>query len=432
MVITYNGEYLANALQESDFEQLFPKVKQAHDKLHNKIGASNAFLGWLNLPSKTSKTLLEQIAFTAKEIRDNTDVFIVIGIGGSYLGARAAIEAMTSVFYNTRKDVPEIYFVGNNIDDAYIQEILNRCNGKRVSVNVISKSGTTLEPAVAFRIFKEYLEQTVGKEEAKDRIYVTTDAEKGALRTLVNREGYIAFTVPDDVGGRYSVLTAVGLLPIAVAGLDIFALLEGALHAEQELFDCNMENPCYKYASMRYLLHAKTGKKIELFASYKSNLTMFGEWLKQLFGESEGKDGKGLFPAYAGYTTDLHSLGQFVQEGTPVLFETVLHVKNAAGNIVVKEEETNFDELNYLAGKTIHQINETAMYATMQAHVSGGVPNILLSIPSLCEHDFGYMVYFFEKACAISGYLLDVNPFDQPGVEAYKTNMFTLLGKTAE
>lgn len=429
MVITYNGEYLASALQERDFEQLLPNIKQAHDALHNKIGAGNAYLGWVDLPSKTPKALLERITATAEEIRNNTDVFIVIGIGGSYLGARAAIEAMTSVFYNTRKNVPNIYFVGNNIDDAYIQEVLSMCDGKRVSINVISKSGTTTEPAIAFRIFKEYLESTFGKDEAQKRIFVTTDAEKGALRKLVKEEQYTSFIVPDDIGGRYSVLTAVGLLPIAVAGLDIFALYEGAMRAEEDFSVCNLENACYRYASARYLLHTKADKKIELFASYKNNLVMFGEWLKQLFGESEGKEGKGLFPAYATYTTDLHSLGQYVQEGTPILFETILHVEDTAKNITLNEEETNFDELNYLAGKTLEEINETAMYAAMQAHVGGGVPNIMLSVPSLHEKGFGYMVYFFEKACAISGYLLGVNPFDQPGVEAYKTNMFTLLGK---
>ena len=429
MSVKLNDEHLKHILQDEDYKSISPQVVLAHEQLHTKTGKGNTFLGWLNLPSQTTQESLEQITATAKHIRENTDVFIVIGIGGSYLGARAAIEAIMSKFYNNLpNNSPQIFFAGNNMDTSYLRDILCICDGKRVSLLVVSKSGATTEPALAFRILKEWLEDKVGKKEARERIYVITDKKEGTLRKLVEKEGYTSFIIPDDVGGRYSGLTPVGLLPIAVAGLDIFKLIDGAKVAEGDLAVCNESNPCYKYAATRYLLYKK-GFQIELFAGYRSSFAFFGEWLKQLFGESDGKEEKGLFPAYSTYTTDLHSLGQFVQEGPPILFETILDVLYNGDDIEIEKAEEDFDNLNYLAGKSLQKINNIAMEATMIAHAERGVPNILLTLPGTDEASFGYAVYFFEKACAMSGYLLDVNPFTQPGVEAYKQKMFSLLGK---
>ncbi len=359
----------------------------------------------------------------------DTDVLLVIGIGGSYLGARAAIEAMAGTLYNaTRTNTPEIYFVGNSISSSYLNQVLKICEGKRVSLNIISKSGTTTEPAVAFRVLKEYLEKTVGKEEAKGRIYATTDRARGTLKEEADREGWQTFVVPDDVGGRYSVLTAVGLLPIACAGLDIDKLMEGAAAAREKLSVCSPDNDCYKYAAARNILYRK-GKKVELLACYEPDFTLMNEWYKQLFGEREGKDQKGLMPTSVIFSTDLHSMGQFVQDGSRIMFETVVDVKKPHTELHIQQDPENLDGLNFLADHDMSYVNRKAMEGTILAHTDGGVPNIVLEVDSLCEYDLGYLIYFFERACAISGYLLGVNPFDQPGVESYKKNMFALLGK---
>ena len=428
MRVVCNTKYLRGFVRPEEFDHLYPQVQLAHDMLHEKRGPGSDFLGWLDLPVDYDREEFERIRAAAAEIRENTDVFIVIGIGGSYLGARAAIEAMTSVFYNDLCDGPRIFFAGNDVSPDTLNDLVRICKGKRVSLNVISKSGTTTEPAVAFRVFKEYLEKTVGPEEAARRIYVTTDARKGTLKELSDRTGYQTFVVPDDVGGRYSVLTAVGLLPIAVAGLDIQRLMAGAAQGREELSVCSPENPCYRYAAARNILYRK-GKAVELLACYDADLTKFCEWYKQLFGESEGKDGRGLFPASAIFSTDLHSMGQYIQDGARILFETVLDVKRPKQDLEIGEDPQNFDGLNFLAGKKVSQVRTNALQGTVLAHTEGGVPNILIEVESLEEEDMGYLLYFFEKACAISGYLLGVNPFDQPGVESYKKNMFALLGK---
>ncbi|HET7657498.1 MAG TPA: glucose-6-phosphate isomerase [Bacillales bacterium] len=408
-------------------------VKNAHQALHNQTGAGNDFLGWLDLPENYDKEEFARIQKAAEEIRETSDVLVVIGIGGSYLGARAAIEMLQHSFSpllskEDRKS-PLVLFAGNNISSTYLSELLEALDGKDVSLNVISKSGTTTEPALAFRVLRKWLEEKYGIEEARKRIYATTDKNKGALRTLADQEGYETFAIPDDVGGRYSVLTAVGLLPIASSGLDIQAMMEGAKGARKALATDELsENPAYQYAVARNALYEK-GMSVELLVNYEPALHYFGEWWKQLFGESEGKDGKGIFPAAADFSTDLHSLGQYVQEGRRQLFETVIHVEKPRKEIVLEKEDGNLDNLNYLAGETMNHVNEKAFQGTLLAHTDGGVPNFIIHVPELKEYDFGYLVYFFEKACAMSGYLLGVNPFDQPGVEAYKKNMFALLGK---
>ena len=427
MSVTLNTKYLSGFVRDEEFEQIWPQVKAAHDQLTARTGPGNDFLGWLDLPVDYDKEEFARIKKAAEKIRSDSDVLVVIGIGGSYLGARAAIEGMTSQLYNENA-ATKIYFCGNSISSSYLKTILSLCEGKRVSVNVISKSGTTTEPAVAFRVFKDYLEKTVGPEEARSRIYATTDAARGTLKELSDREGYQTFVVPDDVGGRYSVLTAVGLLPIAVAGLDIDKLMAGAAAAREKLSVCDLSNDCYRYAAARNILYRK-GKAIELMVSYEPAFTMMNEWYKQLFGESEGKDKKGLFPASVVFSTDLHSMGQFIQDGARVMFETVVDVKNPKEELFIEKSEENFDGLNFLAGQNMSNVNRKALEGTLLAHTDGGVPNILLEVNSLAEFDFGYLIYFFEKACAISGYLLGVNPFDQPGVESYKKNMFALLGK---
>ena len=405
-------------------------LAQADRKIREKNGEGNDFLGWIDLPVNYDKEEFERIQKAAKQIQSDTDILIVIGIGGSYLGARAAIEFLKSQNYNVLpKQTPDIYFAGNTISSASLTELLTICKGKRVSINMISKSGTTTEPAIAFRVFREMLEKKYGKEGAKERIFCTTDKAKGTLKALADQEGYETFVVPDNVGGRFSVLTAVGLLPIAVSGADIDALMAGAAKAQNDFNNDDLAtNDCYKYAATRNILNRK-GKSVEILVSYEPAFTMMTEWYKQLFGESEGKDNKGLFPAGVVFSTDLHSMGQFIQEGTRCMFETVVNVKKPKKEIVLDEIDGNIDGLNFLAGKTMDFVNKKAFEGTVLAHNDGGVPNVLLEIEEMTESELGYLIYFFEKACAVSGYLLAVNPFNQPGVESYKKNMFALLGK---
>jgi len=400
----------------------------AHDLLHSKSGAGNDFLGWVNLPLDYDKDEFARIKKSADKIRSDSDVLIVIGIGGSYLGARAAIEFLTSPLANYSQKT-QIFYAGNSISSSYLAELVELVKDKEISINVISKSGTTTEPAIAFRVFRELLEKKYGKDGAKGRIYATTDKSKGALKTLATEQGYETFVVPDDVGGRYSVLTAVGLLPIAVSGANIDEIMRGAADSYNRYIERDLEkNDCYKYVAARNALLRK-GKNIEIMVNYEPSLHYFTEWWKQLFGESEGKDGKGIFTAGVDFSTDLHSMGQYIQDGMRVLFETVLNVETPKIDVTIKAEAEDLDGLNFLDGKTVDFINQKAMEGTMLAHTDGGVPNLVLNIPKLDEYTFGSMVYFFEKACAISGYVLGVNPFDQPGVEAYKKNMFALLGK---
>ncbi|MDL4842549.1 glucose-6-phosphate isomerase [Aquibacillus rhizosphaerae] len=418
---------------EHELDYLKEPVKLAHQAIHNQTGAGSDFLGWVNLPENYDKEEFSRIKKAAEKIKSDSDVLLVAGIGGSYLGARAAIEMLNHSFYNVisseQRGNPQVFFVGNNISATYMNDLFDVLKDKDVSVNVISKSGTTTEPAIAFRIYRKFLEEKYGVEEAKGRIYATTDKEKGALKTLANEEGYESFVIPDDVGGRFSVLTAVGLLPIAASGVDIDEIMKGAQKAQAELSDENLENnPAYQYAAVRNVLYNK-GKTIEMLINYEPALQYFSEWWKQLFGESEGKDFKGIFPSSANFSTDLHSLGQYVQEGRRDLFETVLHVEEPKSNITLEKADQDLDGLNYLAGKTVDFVNEKAYQGTMLAHTDGQVPNLIVHLPKLDAYTFGYVVYFFEKACALSGYLLGVNPFDQPGVEAYKKNMFALLGK---
>ena len=408
-------------------------VKDSHDRLHSKTGQGNDFLGWINLPVDYDKEEFARIKKAAEKIQSDSDVLIVIGIGGSYLGARAAIEMLTSNFHNAldndNRKVPKIFYAGNNISSTYMAELLEAIEGKDVSVNVISKSGTTTEPAIAFRVFKSYLEKKYGVDEARKRIYATTDRERGALKSLANAEGYETFVIPDDVGGRFTVLTPVGLLPIAVAGINIDEMMQGAADAREAYSNPSLkENDCYKYAAVRNALYNK-GTAIEVLVNYEPSLHYFNEWWKQLYGESEGKDGKGLFPAAVDFSTDLHSMGQFIQDGTRNMFETVINVEKAKKEITIEFSEGDLDGLNFLTGKTMDFVNSKAFEGTLLAHNDGGVPNMVLNVPELSPYYFGQMVYFFEKACGISGYLLGVNPFDQPGVEAYKKNMFALLGK---
>ncbi|WP_117169020.1 glucose-6-phosphate isomerase [Paraliobacillus sediminis] len=416
-----------------ELDYLKEPVKLAHDMLHNQTGAGSDFLGWIDLPENYDKEEFARIKKSAEKIKSDSDVLLVIGIGGSYLGARAAIEMLTHSFYNAlpkeQRDTPQIIFVGNSISSKYMNDLFDLLKDKDVSINVISKSGTTTEPALAFRIYRKFLEEKYGAEEAKGRIYATTDKEKGALKTLATEEGYESFIIPDDVGGRYSVLTAVGLLPIAASGVDIDAMMKGAQAAQHDLSEPDMDkNPAYQYAAVRNVLYNK-GKTIEMLINYEPSLQYFSEWWKQLFGESEGKDYKGIYPSSANFSTDLHSLGQYVQEGRRDIFETVLHVLESPSEISIEKDGQDLDGLNYLAGETVDFVNEKAYQGTMLAHTDGQVPNLIVHLPKLDAYTFGYVVYFFEKACAISGYLLGVNPFDQPGVEAYKKNMFALLGK---
>ncbi|HSP47690.1 MAG TPA: glucose-6-phosphate isomerase [Clostridiaceae bacterium] len=416
-----------------EIDNLEPMVKAAHKVLHEKSGAGNDFLGWVNLPDEYDRQEFYRIKQAAEKIRKDSDVLVVIGIGGSYLGAKAAIEMLTHSFYNLlpkeKRNAPQVFFLGQNLSGHYMNEVLEIIEGKDISVNVISKSGTTTEPAVAFRVMKDYMEKKYGKEEAAKRIYATTDKARGALKTLADAEGYETFVVPDNVGGRFTVLTAVGLLPIAAAGLDIDKMMDGATDAMHDYTsDVLADNECYQYAAARTALMNK-GKVIEILVNYEPALQYFSEWWKQLFGESQGKDGKGIFPASVNFSTDLHSMGQYIQEGMRNIFETVITVEDPKSDFTIEKNEDNLDGLNFLAGNTMDFVNKNAFKGTLLAHLDGGVPNIVLNLHAMDEENFGYMVYFFELACAISGYMLGVNPFDQPGVEAYKKNMFALLGK---
>lgn len=430
MAVKCNTGYLGDFIREHEFEAITPQVKAAHETLHGKTGPGSDFLGWLDLPEDYDKAEFDRIKAAAKRIQKDSEVLIVIGIGGSYLGGRAAIEFIKSGLYNQLpKETPEIYFVGNTISPSYLTEIITLCGDRDISVNVISKSGTTTEPALAFRIFRELLEKKYGKGGAKKRIYCTTDKARGTLKELADKEGYESFVIPDDVGGRFSVLTAVGLLPIAAAGCDIDAMMKGAQDARNAFAECDLaKNDCYRYAAARNLLLRK-GKSIEVLVAYDPSFAMMNEWYKQLFGESEGKDGKGIFPASMVFSTDLHSLGQFVQDGSRTMFETVVNIKKPKADMFIEPDEANFDGLNFLSGQNMSVVNHRAFQGTLLAHIEGGTPNIVLELPEQNEYEFGYLVYFFEKACAISGYTLGVNPFDQPGVESYKKNMFALLGK---
>ena len=430
MAIRLNDNYLNGFILKQEYTAIQPQVTAAHKMLTEKSGLGNDFLGWTTLPDDYDKHEFAKIKECAEKIKKDCDVFIVIGIGGSYLGARAVIEYLKSPLYNNlKKDTPDIYFAGCNISAASIAELLSICEGKDVCINVISKSGTTTEPAVAFRVFRNMLEEKYGAEGAKERIYVTTDRQKGTLKAFSDQMGYQTFVVPDDVGGRFSVLTAVGLLPIAVAGIDVDALMKGADDARLAYTDDKIENnDCYKYAAIRNILYRK-GKTTEILVGYETYSQMFNEWWKQLYGESEGKDQKGIFPASVIFSTDLHSLGQYIQDGMRNLFETVISIEENDVKFDIPHDPANVDGLNFLSGVDLNVVKKTAMQGTLLAHVDGGVPNVLLQIKDRSAYSLGYMIYFFELACAISGYMLGVNPFDQPGVEAYKKNMFALLGK---
>lgn len=404
------------------------KVSECHKMIHNKIGAGSEFLGWVDLPINYDKEEFERIKKAAEKIRNDSDILVVIGIGGSYLGARAVIEALNPPKASHLGGQVKILFAGNNLSSQQMQDILGQMEGKEVSLNVISKSGTTTEPGIAFRILRNWMEKKYGND-ASSRIYVTTDSEKGALKNLANEKGYETFVVPDDIGGRYSVLTAVGMLPIAGAGIEIDKLMAGAAEARDNyLTDDLVKNDAYLYAVYRNIFY-NSGKQIEVLANYEPCLHFVGEWWKQLFGESEGKDKKGIFPASVDLTTDLHSMGQFMQDGSRILFETVLNIEEDRVGMKLEKEENDFDGLNYLAGKTLDEVNKKAMEATIMAHTDGGVPNLIINLPKLDAYNLGYLIYFWEKSCAMSGYLLGVNPFNQPGVEEYKKNMFKLLGK---
>lgn len=418
---------------QHEIDNLAPAVKLAHEQLHNGTGAGSDYLGWINLPTDYDKEEFVRIRKAADKIRSDSDALVVIGIGGSYLGARAAIEMLQHSFYNTlpkeRRGSPQIFFAGNNISSTYVAHLLQVLEGKDWSINVISKSGTTTEPAIAFRIFREALETKYGKDEARKRIYATTDKARGALKKLAEAEGYESFVIPDDVGGRYSVLTAVGLLPIAAAGIDIDEMMQGARDAQAAFGNPNLsDNQAYQYAAVRNVLHRK-GKSVEILVNYEPGLHYVSEWWKQLYGESEGKDFKGIYPASVDFSTDLHSMGQFIQEGSRIIFETVLQVGEVSEQITIQQDPDDLDGLNFLAGKTLDFVNKKAFEGTLLAHTDGQVPNLIVHLPDMTPYTFGSMVYFFEKACGVSGYLLGVNPFDQPGVEAYKKNMFALLGK---
>ena len=429
MALKFNYKYAADFLSENDLVGMEAQVKSAHEMLHTKTGLGNDFLGWIDLPTAYDKDEFARIKKAAAKIIDDTDIFIVIGIGGSYLGARAAIEFLKSNNYNALpKNTPDIYFAGNTISGSALDDLLKICEGKRVSVNIVSKSGTTTEPAIAFRVLRKYLEERYGEEEAAKRIYCTTDKARGTLKQLADQKGYECFVIPDDVGGRFSVLTAVGLLPIAVCGADLDALMKGAADAAAD-YSVNdiYENPCYTYAAIRNAFYRK-GKAVEMLVSYEPRFTMMAEWYKQLFGESEGKDNKGLFPASVVFSTDLHSMGQFIQDGSRVMFETVVTIGECGNDIYIEREADDGDGLNFLAGQPLSFVNSKAFEGTILAHTDGAVPNLVINVDKADEENLGRLIYFFEKACGISGYLLGVNPFDQPGVESYKKNMFALRG----
>lgn len=426
-------DYSRSSVASHELDAFAPLVKVAHDMLHEQSGLGKDFLGWVDLPVDYDKAEFARIKAAAKKIQDKAEVLVVIGIGGSYLGAKAAIDALSNNFYNLQsaedRKGPQILFAGHNISGTYLSQLVTYLKDKDVCLNVISKSGTTTEPAIAFRVLKDLVEKKYGKEEAKERIFATTDKARGALRQLADTEGYETFVIPDDVGGRYSVLTPVGLLPIAAAGIDIDQMMAGAADGREEFANPNLnENVCYQYAAVRNALYNR-GKTTEILVDYEPQMFFVAEWWKQLYGESEGKDQKGIFPASVHFSTDLHSMGQYIQDGRRDIFETVIHIENPAEDVTIEKTEANLDGLNYLAGETFNYVNEKAFQGTLLAHVDGGVPNIVLNMPKLDEYGFGKLVYLFEKACGISGYLLGVNPFDQPGVEAYKKNVFGLLNK---
>ncbi|MEG1819992.1 MAG: glucose-6-phosphate isomerase [Oscillospiraceae bacterium] len=431
MSIRINTSYLDSFIDAKSIHAMQDEVTKAHNLLHTGTGEGSEYIGWLTLPTDYDKDEFSRIKKTAQKIKESCDLLIVIGIGGSYLGARAAIEFIKSQNYNAlKKDTPDIFFAGNTISPSALNELISICDGRDFCINVISKSGTTTEPAIAFRVFREMLEKKYGKQQAAERIFVTTDKSRGTLKALADAEGFESFVVPDDVGGRYSVLTAVGLLPIAVAGIDIDSLMQGARDAQNELAETDIKkNNCYKYAAIRNILY-RNGKVVELMVSYEPSYSMMNEWFKQLFGESEGKDGKGIFPASAIFSTDLHSLGQYIQDGERKIFETVVTFNKPKNDYVIGVDEANTDGLNFLAGKKLSFVNNKAFEGTILAHNDGGVPNIVLEVEQMTEYELGYLIYFLEKACAISGYILGVNPFNQPGVESYKKNMFALLGKS--
>ena len=428
MSVKYNGKHLAKFIRPEEYDTIFPQVELAHQQLESRSGAGNDFLGWLDLPVNYDKEEFARIKEAAKKIREDSDVLLVAGIGGSYLGARAVVEAVKGLYHNDTEDGLKIYFCGNTISPTYLNDIIKVIKGKRFSINVISKSGTTTETALAFRVLRKLLEDSVGPEEANKRIYATTDRAKGTLKQLADAQGWPTFVVPDDVGGRYSVLTAVGLLPIACAGIDIDALMKGAADAREAYSVCSKDNDAYRYAMTRNILYRK-GKVVETLAAFEPDFTMMNEWYKQLFGESEGKDQKGLMPTSCIFSTDLHSMGQFLQDGSRTMFETYVDIKNTREDFYIEPLEGNFDGLNFLADQNMSVVNRKAMEGTILAHNDGGVPIGVIEVDSLDAYNVGYLIYFFWKACAVSGYLLSVNPFDQPGVESYKKNMFALLGK---
>ena len=419
MSVALNTKHLSSFISEEEYAAIYPQVEAAHNQLEAKSGPGNDFLGWMYLPRDYDKEEFARIKEAAAKIREDSDVLVVAGIGGSYLGARAVIEAVKGQFHNELENGPKIYFCGN---------IISLCKGKRFSINVISKSGTTTETSLAFRVLRELLEKEMGVEEANKRIYATTDRAKGTLKQLADAQGWPTFVVPDDVGGRYSVLSAVGLLPIAAAGISIDDLMKGAADSMERFSVLSKDNDAYKYAAIRNILYRK-GKSVEILECYEPDFALMNEWYKQLFGESEGKDNKGLFPASCIFSTDLHSMGQFIQEGSRIMFETIVDVKKPAQDLFIKELEGNFDGLNFLADQNMSVVNRKAMEGTILAHTDGGVPEVLIEVDDLTAYNVGYLIYFFWRACACSGYLLSVNPFNQPGVESYKKNMFALLGK---
>ena len=428
MSVSFNTKHLSPFVKEEEFAAIYPQVAAAHNSLEAKDGPGNDFLGWMYLPRDYDKEEFARIQAAAEKIRSDSDVLVVAGIGGSYLGARAVVEAVKGVYHNELEEGLKVYFCGNSISPTALNDIIALCKGKRFSINVISKSGTTTETSLAFRVLRELLEEEVGVEEANKRIYATTDRARGTLKQLADSQGWPTFVVPDDVGGRYSVLSAVGLLPIAAAGIDIGELMQGAADAMERFSVLSPDNDAYKYAAARNILSRK-GKQIEILECYEPNFALMNEWYKQLFGESEGKDNKGIFPASCIFSTDLHSMGQFIQEGARTMFETIVNVKTPAQDLYIEELEGNFDGLNFLANQNMSVVNRKAMEGTILAHTDGGVPQLLIDVDDLSAYNVGYLIYFFWRACACSGYLLGVNPFNQPGVESYKKNMFALLGK---
>ena len=428
MSVALNTKHLSSFISEEEYAAIYPQVEAAHKQLEAKNGPGSDFLGWMTLPRDYDKEEFARIKAAAAKIREDSDVLVVAGIGGSYLGARAVVEAVKGMYHNELEDGLKIYFCGNSISPTYLNNIISLCKGKRFSINVISKSGTTTETALAFRVLRKLLEDSVGAEEANKRIYATTDRAKGTLKQLATEQGWPTFVVPDDVGGRYSVLTAVGLLPIACAGIDIDELMQGAVDGREKFGKLSPDNDAYRYAMTRNILYRK-GKVVETLAAFEPDFTMMNEWYKQLFGESEGKDQKGLMPTSCIFSTDLHSMGQFLQDGSRTMFETYVDIKNTREDFYIEPLEGNFDGLNFLADQNMSVVNRKAMEGTILAHNDGGVPIGVIEVDSLDAYNVGYLIYFFWKACAVSGYLLSVNPFDQPGVESYKKNMFALLGK---